>query len=282
MAKGVKSKKNTKRISPLRKTIQAIKRHKLIFLMIIITQILFSSLLLYSHYKIQIPILTDGKDIIVGVQENMQTQSNPAGDYNVMRDSITSIVGIQSLVDRLIKNLIYLCGISFALWIILNGLNWFFTINMHKKKKLHNFCLRFTLTSIIYLVPMTLALWWFMSSSVKTYLFGTARTAPAIGSAVIILIFAYFFYITLSLLHKDSFKEIIKLTFKIGIKKIGRVLATYIPIIILYIALFLTMYHSLEANIYLIYLEIIAFLFLIILSRSYIYFSINNIEKEIK
>ena len=194
MAKGVKSKKNTKRISPLRKTIQAIKRHKLIFLMIIITQILFSSLLLYSHYKIQIPILTDGKDIIVGVQENMQTQSNPAGDYNVMRDSITSIVGIQSLVDRLIKNLIYLCGISFALWIILNGLNWFFTINMHKKKKLHNFCLRFTLTSIIYLVPMTLALWWFMSSSVKTYLFGTARTAPAIGSAVIILIFAYFSY----------------------------------------------------------------------------------------
>jgi len=258
-------------INSLKKTFSIIKKNKSKVFLLFFLQVIFFIILTFIFLYTMTPAMQHAKSAI---------------DYydtiNISKDSgMFGYLGEDplSIYENYTKMMIYIRFMllfSILAIIIINGLSWTLTDNLINKKNLKQSFNYFTKFGIITLVFLTL-FYLIIFNTLKSSLAALETSLmPLIGVIILFLILLYFLFISFSIIRKD----IIELTFHIGIFKFPKIILIYI-INTLIITLFsYLLYLTIEANIILLIITVILFVFSFVFTRLFLIISINSLTKK--
>ena len=221
----------------LREVISSVKRHKLIFILLIILQLL--SLIAFSYTIIiyQVKILENAKGITEAMQKaNFNPDSIQAGE-----PFIKDIYSVYQNYDSLLKQIYQLLLWLFLLFIIFNGLLWigvhYMLKEISKKFSFTGTAIKFLASSFILILPLMLLFYFIFKNNIAFL--------SSYGRALFILtgIVYYLLLISLAFIHVQSWKEFLKQILTKGFKRI------HLTLIVLLLNLML-----ISGSIFLIYL----------------------------
>jgi len=165
--------------------------------------------------------------------------------------------------------------------ILIGGLIWTLSDNLLNKKNLKQSLNHFTNFGILTLI---------FSALFYLLIFNTLRSSlaklqssllPLIGILFLFIILLYFLFVSFSLIDKRKLKDILKLTFKIGIFKFPYVILVYLVNLFVILLFSYLLYLVIEANMIILFIVLILFISTFIFTRLFLMVSINDlIEKN--
>ena len=221
----------------LKETFSSVKRHKLIFILLVILQLLALITFSYTFIIYQVKILENAQGITEAMQNaNFNPDSIQAGEPFI-KDIYSVYQNYDSLLEQMYQLLLWL----FLLFIIFNGLLWigshYLFKEISRKISFTRTAIKFLALSSVLLFPLMLLFYFLFKNNItllSTY-----------GWVLLILtgIVYYLLLVSLAFIHIKSWKEFLNQILNKGFKKI------YLTLIVLIINLII-----ISGSIYLIYL----------------------------
>ena len=254
-----------------KKTIETIKRHKWLFLLLFAVQLVFMISFSIVQVKYQVEMVDNLKDVIVPLQQANYNETLIQQGVPFMENALEVVQAWNDFKENLGSLLFF----SFLVLVVFNGLNWALSHYIIKKQNFLKLWGKFAVFYTgFYLVYLLIGYSIFRSPLFFEEPINSARIM--IGAA---LVFFYFGLLSFSFVNLD-FKEIFKKVFwETGIKKFYWVLLTYL-IVILILILFIYLFY-LAVN-YLHILLVILFLVLLVLAINALRIFIINSLREIR
>ncbi|MBW2978200.1 hypothetical protein KY331_05110 [Candidatus Woesearchaeota archaeon] len=221
-----------------------------------------------------------GEDInaFLAPMENISAEAE--SDEEILA-SLGPMMEKYSHYKSILKNVTLFVVTMFALYIVINGINWNLSNFILNQKSLFlKYQLKFGILFLIFIIPLIAII-----NFASKYIFSIDQIQIAIPVYLIIsLIFLYFMYISFAYIHKikelKQIPKIIKQSLFTGIKKAkilisALILTTGLPVLALY-----TISTQLEANFLLLLFLIAVFILLINWGRITLLLVIKNLEKS--
>lgn len=223
-------------------TIKAIKKHKTLFLILFILQLVLLASFGTVGYVYQIKILENVQNIVVPLQE-MQTDQASLEAGQLFGPEIMEVYqSYQTLIKDIIYFLLWLAG----LFLILNGVVWILAHKLVGRLKSWQARtqarLKFTAASVVIMGPLLVASYYIVRSLVGLEMdMESFSTAVKIISYVILAGY-YLLLVSFAFIHLNSWKQFVKKFFKAGIVEIHLT----VPVLVINFALIV-------GNVYLLY-----------------------------
>lgn len=164
--------------------------------------------------------------------------------------------------------------------IIINGLLWTITDNLVNKKDLKqffNYLTNFGILTTAAILLFYILIFNTLKSSLAELEY---NLLPLIGILFLFILLIYFLFISFSLIDKRKLKEILKLTFKIGIFKFPKVILIYLVNSFIILLFSYLLYLFIELNMIILSIILILFIFSFIFTRLFLIISINGLVKK--
>lgn len=270
----------------LRNTFNSIKKHKVLFLLIILLQIIFvvSSLWLGSQYLIKILEDTQG---IIGPLENANYDSQKieqgqpfTPDYAAIYNSYRSML----------KNVLYFFAWMAALFLLLNGSIWLLSHWMLQEQKQWNvkikegiqFLLKAWASIFILLAPFKIASYFILLHFIRVSQ-SFSNIAIVLKSLLIALFVVYYFLlVALAIAPLSSWKKFASIWARISIINFRKTVVLLFIIMVALLAIFAALYEAIEYEKSAILLLLLGLFCIIILSVTRIFWisGIHEILRE--
>tara|TARA_Y100000310_G_C20642624_1_gene794816 strand:- start:327 stop:1106 length:780 start_codon:yes stop_codon:yes gene_type:complete len=217
-------------------TIQAIKRHKTVFISLIVLQLIILILFSYLIVTYQVKILENSQEITQALQEaNYNPDSIQAGEP-FLKDIALVYNNYNSMMDDIGQLILWLLGI----FILFNGLIWILTHYILKKTNLIQTAIKFIASTIVLLGPITIVFYIILTKYVTTL---------ALTWKILLIVFAivyYFLLVSFAFLNIKSWKKFVKRIFILSIKKIHWTLLVLIINLILIAISIASIYYTIN------------------------------------
>jgi len=262
-------------LSSFKESFKAIKKNKMVFLVLFLLQLLFFSLIFFVNLYYQPKIM----DSVINVMDYVSKQ-NPEDGKNILGDDPLMI---HRNYENMVYNLRLLAVWCFFIFVFVNG-SIFYLISKLIYDKKFNFKICFekyrenTKEFLTYLLKFGIAcliffllIFSFLYSTFKGSLFSMVNSLGSFNPASLLIAFAlaYFMYILFSLLYKVK-KNTFKKLFKIGIKKAHIILLAYFINLVIILILFLLITFLIEVNLILITLVILLSILAFVWSKIFL------------
>jgi len=259
----------------LKQSIKAIKKHKLLFLLLFLTQLFF--LIISSAVFVNFSI---------SIGENIRAFVEPLENISAVPEEelITSLAPMMEKYGHyktMLRNLTLFIVTMIALYIVINSINWSLSsLILNEKSLFLKYQIKFGILFLIFILPVIAII-----NFTAQYVFSIDQIQTAIPFYIILsLIFLYLMYISFASINKikklNQIPEIIKKAFLTGVKKANVLILTILittglPVLALYI-----ISTQLEANFLLLLFLIAVFIILINWGRITLLLAIKNLEKS--
>lgn len=262
-------------ISSLKESFLLIKKNKRIFLLIFVLQILFFSLVIMANAYYMPQILQSTQDVIdyaesldinpQNVNIGILQQKNPLGDDPLR---------ISRNYDLIMKNSIILLILIFLIFVVINGLVWYFASNISEKGK-RLFSSKNLLSYLLWFFVVALVLSAFLyifAYSLVNIAFSSYLSVKPINFVPLLLITAiavYYIYISIPILDKIKLRSLAKSSFSTGTKNFIPIISSYLIILILIIACLFLIFYLIELNLFLLLIAVLLCIFVFAWSKIY-------------
>ena len=221
----------------LKETFSSVKRHKLIFILLVILQLLALITFSYTFIIYQVKILENAQGITEAMQNaNFNPDSIQAGEPFI-KDIYSVYQNYDSLLEQMYQLLLWL----FLLFIIFNGLLWigshYLFKEISRKISFTRTAIKFLASSSVLLFPLMLLFYFLFKNNI------TLLSSYGWVLLILIGVVYYLLLVSLAFIHIKSWKEFLNQILNKGFKKI------YLTLIVLIINLII-----ISGSIYLIYL----------------------------
>ncbi|PIZ50808.1 hypothetical protein COY27_05825 [Candidatus Woesearchaeota archaeon CG_4_10_14_0_2_um_filter_33_13] len=259
-------------------TLNAIKQHKSLFILMVILQLILLFSVTYISINYQIKIINNAQQIMEPLQSaNFNVTSIQAG-----QPFTTEILEVYQGYKSMIKYIWQLIFWLSSLFILFNGALWIISQRMLGYKNWKGQILKFLTTSIILIVPFFLAAYYLL----KLFL-GMELAAEIFSIILQVVIWAffvlYFFIITAyAFIDAKSWKEFVKSIYKVGIRRIYfTLIVTLINLVLIFLGLLLIYYTANEETLLpLMVLAALLFVVVILLTRIFWIACLKEINSE--
>lgn len=259
----------------LKKTLSIIKKNKSKIFLIFFLQVIFFIILSIISYHTILPSMQHAKNVMDYYNEINITES-PDMFGKLGEDPLM----IYENYTKMMFYLRFMILFFLLTFVIINGLLWTLSNNLLNKKDLKQSLNYFSTFGIVTLI---------FSLLVYILIFNTLRASlaeleynllPLIGILVLSIILIYFLFISFSLIHKRKPKDILKLTFRIGIFKFPKIILIYLINLIIISFFSFLLYLTIELNIIFLFITIILFVLSFVFTRLFFMISINDLKKN--
>lgn len=266
----------------LKESIEVIKKHKLIFLILFFTQLVFLiiSSLTFVNFSVSIgenmQAFLEPLEAIANIPEE---QMMNLADSEVM-DSLEPMFEKYGYYNQIIKNLTLFVVSMYIIYIIINGINWDMSnLMVNKKSPFLEYQVKFAILVFIFTLPIIA----FINITMQ-YVFNIEQIQIAVPIYILVMLIAlYFMYLSFASINKvkmiSHYPTIIKDAFLTGVKKAHilfpvLLITTGIPALLIYI-----ISTQLEANFLLLLSLIGLFVLLINWGRIIFLLVVKHLEK---
>ncbi len=260
-------------LDSLKKTINIIKKNKSRIFLIFFLQIVFFITLSLIFYHTMVPSMEHAKNAVDYYDSINLTEDS--GMFGYLGEDPLVIYQNYSQMMYYIK---FAALFSILAIIILNGLLWALTSNLINKKSLKqalNYFTNFGLITLIFIALFYLLVFNTLKSSLAALEYSLM---PLVGILFLFIILLYLLFVSLSLIDKRKLKDILKLTFPIGIKKFPKIILIYLINIFIILLFSYLIYLTIEANIILLIITVILFILSFVVTRLFLIISINSLK----
>lgn len=258
-----------------KKTLSIIGKNKSSILLILFLQLIFFIALSLIFYHTINPAMNHAKNAI-----------DYYGRINITENSgIAGYLGEDPLViytsySRMMYYLRLMALFSALAFIVINGLLWSLTDSLTNKKSIKQFFNYLTNFGILTLLFIAL----FYLLILKTLRSSLARLEnsllPLIGILSLLMILIYFLLIGYSLIDKRKLKDILKLTFSVGILRFPKIILIYLINLFILLLLSCLVYLTIESNMMLLSALLVLFILSFVFTRLFLIISINGLIKK--
>lgn len=269
----MKDQKNKIILNSFKESFGLIKKHKTIFLVLFLLQLVFFSLIFTVNLNYQPKIINSVNTVL----DYLSRQSVEENKDILLEDPL--------IIHRNYENIIYNLKLAFVwcllIFVFING-KIFYLINKlaydknpgikHDKKTIKEFfgyLSKFAAINLICFWLIALFSYSNLKMSAISMVYGAFNSAT-IASFFIVLTLSYFMYLSFTLIYKTKFKNIFKKLFNVGIKKAHIILLTYLINFIIFTIFFLLTVFLIEKNIILWSMGIILFVLSFIWSKIFL------------
>ena len=273
-------------INSIKDSFISIWKHKSLFLLLLILQIIFFAAFSYVSWTYQKRILENAKSIIDYLEQqqlddasfvsNLMQQKNILGDDPLL---------ISRHFNEIVKNFRLYLMYFFILLALSTAISWTMTFRMINKKINKK---KFSYVKIFFQMVIVLLFYLGLIFSFFYLLFNISLTEIAQGTELlkryipflpISSALVYFMFISMSLVYSTELKRIVQKTLVIGIKKIHYVLAAYvINILIFGISIYL-LYYFIEGNLLILLLSVMLMAFSFVFGRILMVNVVDRLKK---
>jgi len=191
-------------------TIGSVRKHKLIFILLVILQLLALVAFSYTIINYQVKILENAQGITQAMQNaNFNPDSIQAGEPFI-KDIFSVYQNYNSLLEQIYQLLLWL----FLLFIIFNGLAWLGVHCLFRKISMAGTVIKFLASSLALLLPLMLLFYYIFKKNI-TLLSSSGWMLLILAGLIYYLLLVSFAFINLK-----SWKEFLKQILKNGFKKI--------------------------------------------------------------
>lgn len=265
-------------LSSLKESLLIIKKNKKVFLLVFALQILFFSLVIAASIYYMPRILQSAQDTIDYAESlniNPDTanigilqQKSPLGD---------DPLSISRNYDLIMKNSIILLILIFLIFVVIDGLLWYFASNIPEKgKRLFSLKNMLSYLFLFFIISIVLSLFiYLMAYAMVNIAFSSFLSVKPVNFIPLFLIAIaaiYFIYISVPILDKNKFRGLAKSSFSIGTKNFIPVIISYFIILALIILSLFLIFYLIELNLFLLLIAVLLAVF--VFAWSKIYFSI--------
>ena len=212
-------------VGGLKKTGRVIKKHKGLFILLFLTQLIFLVVFATVQVKYQVAILQNFKEVV----EPLEQASYNAALLQAGMPLIGETAQIMESWNKLKASFQYLLIFSFLGFAVLNGFNWSLTHYLIRKQNLLKVWGKFIVLSAVFFIPYLVIIFGIFES----VLF---ENNPYLAAQIMVGIAVVFFYFALiGFSFADlSLKKVWKKVFwEVGIKKFYWVLLVYLIIFLI-------------------------------------------------
>src|SRR3989338_8091778 len=150
----------------LKETFSSVKRHKLIFILLVILQLLALITFSYTFIIYQVKILENAQ----GITEAMQNANFNPDSIQACEPFIKDIYSVYQNYDSLLKQIYQLLLWLFLLFIIFNGLLWigvhYMLKEISKKFSFTGTAIKFLASSFILILPLMLLFYFIFKNNI--------------------------------------------------------------------------------------------------------------------
>lgn len=259
-------------INSLRESLSSIWKNKSWFVLLFLMQILFLVILFLVSYHYQNRIVQSANEILNYISQQKLDEAS-ATDAILQQKNILGDdpLMISRNFNEIVKNFrIYLIYI-FVLLIVFISMAWSITHKMLHKNNFKQLIKNFLKNLVVLLFYLGLIFGFFFSLlNISLTQLAQQNSMLFIKYSVFLLvsiILAYFMFISLALIIKTEFKNIVQKTLVIGIKKVHYILSVYfINIFLFALSIFLLLYF-IEKNLFVSLLSLLLMIFSFVFGR---------------
>ncbi len=265
-------------LSSLKESFLLIKKNKKAFLLVFILQILFFSLIIVvSAYYV--PRILQSTQETIDYAESLNINPDTANigilqQKSPLGDDPLSITRNYNLIA---KNMFYLLSYVFLIFVIINGLAWYFASNIPEKTKrlfssrnLSYYLFLFFIISVILSFFLYLMSYNLVNIAFSGYL--SVKPVNFIPLFLIAIAAIYYIYISIPIMGKIKFRSLAKSTFSIGTRNFIPVIISYAIILALIILSLFLIFYLIELNLLLLLISVVLAVF--VFAWSKVYFSV--------
>jgi len=259
-------------INSIKKSLSAIVKNKKIFLLIVTLETVFLLLITMVGAFYMSKILQSTSNILQ-YTDTLNIDPQTTGVNILQRQS--PLGNDPLLISRnyhdIKKNSLILLSYIFIIFVLFNGLAWYFSSNLIDKKKIS---MKIILRYLMQFFVLSVILYGFLLllgfNALKIFFSEFLLTQPITFAPLLILSIAavYFIYTAISLLNKVGLRS--KIIFKIGIKNFTSLTLSYLIILSLYVLASLLILYSIEKNLILLSIGLILLLLIIAWSKIFL------------
>lgn len=213
-------------LDSLKNSVRNISKHKRIFSVLLVTQLLFIIILSFIFFKYSIPFLEQAK----AFSEPLNESAEPS-DINAMyQESLTKY----GELNQMVSYILILFWLFYLAYLLINWVNWdIANITAGGKCRCFHYFFMYMLLFLIFTLPEMILLTILMEMPLGIG-FGGAVAIVVVG-ILALTIALYFMYISFSLINDYKFSELNKLlrqAYNIGMSRFWLLLPTYIIMLI--------------------------------------------------
>lgn len=219
-------------LSQLKPALKLCWKNRLIVALCGMIDIAFFIALAFAHYEI-LKRLAGFVQVLMEELQNTLAGAIAQEDITQFKPALMKSAGFLTAYHQILKFIIILLIAVFLIWIVFKSINWYLANRIVKGKiNFKSYAKYFALYSLLWFFGLILILAIFVSLTS----YSTSQMLPLIGqtgtkilTAVLILVLAYFAFISFALIPKVKFKEV----FIKGAKKWKQIIPAYITLLII-------------------------------------------------
>jgi hypothetical protein len=199
-----------------KESVKAVKKHKILFLSIIVLQIILITMLTYISLNYQLKIIEGAQEVIIPLNEANYDQASLEAGQPFTKDIMQIYTGYKTMMKNIIEYILWLS----CIFLLINGLIWMLVYRMFEKRKFIEYSIKYLASSLALVVPFFIVCYFilkaFLSLEIATEAFASVIQVMT-GFFIIIY---YFLLVGFSQLYIKNWKNFVKSYYQIGIKKI--------------------------------------------------------------
>ncbi len=260
--------------SSLKETLSVIKKNKYnIFLLFFLQIIFFISLSLVFYNTIN-PAMQHAKSAV-----DYYDKINITEDSNMFSYLGEDPLSIYKNYEKMMYYLKFMALFLFLAFVMIDGALWTLTDSLVNEKTIKQSFDYFTNFGIITLAFSLL--FYLMFNTLKSSLVKLEYSLlPLAGILFLFIILIYFLFIGFSLIDKRELKDILKLTFKIGIFKFPNILLIYLISLLIILLFSYLIYLTIESNMIILSIALLLFILSFVFTRLFLIISVNDIVEK--
>ncbi|MBR9683171.1 hypothetical protein GOV03_01385 [Candidatus Woesearchaeota archaeon] len=202
--------------------VTAIRKHKLLLIVLIVLQILFISSISFIGVTYQVKIYENAKGIIEPL-ENIDygsfsgVETADQLEQPLMEDVMKKMISVTEHYQEMVKNIFEMLFLMLSCFLVFNGFGWSLSNFMVKKGRIVRYWSKFILVSLIFLIPAGAGSYFILKSFVGLDLEVLKMGLELVGG--LLLVVSYFMLIGFGLVG-EGVLGLFKNIFVIGFKKI--------------------------------------------------------------
>ena len=268
--------------SSLNQSFVLIKKHKRIFVGLLLLQIIFLSIIIGLQVYYQVQALASAQEVMDYLQE--QDLGDIAVAKNIIKGS--SILGENAEIIarnyQVIRSLMLRLGLySLLAYLVFGSLMWALTdqlIHKKNKKKFIKYLGKFLLLALGFIAVIFVLLFSGLRGILAAYFTELSLNPGDFVYLILGLIFTHFMFVSFSLISKVKLKDLLKTAFDLGAKKAHIILIAYlINTVILFVLIQLV--HALsQRNMVILGIGLILMIFSFVWTRIFLFLTVNKLK----
>ncbi len=195
---------------------KAIKKHKLLFLSIIILQIILVTILSYVSLNYQLKIIEGAQGVIEPLNDANYDQESLQAGQPFTEDIMQIYTGYKTMIRNVVEYILWLSGI----FLLLNGLIWLLIYRLFGKKGWLKQTTKYIVSSLVLTVPFFVVCYFILKTVLSLEIAIESFASIVQVMLIVFLVIYYFLLVGFSQLQIRSWNKFVKLYYSLGIKKI--------------------------------------------------------------